>query len=116
MDYNDTWSFSTPESMLKTIQDGIDLYSPSLCIYVFGYNDMGSICAYYITNDEAEKLSQNDEYWGAYLGPGGQIYDTVEWQKDCYGDGEYEDMALEFCKDTYMMKDWIPAEYAGWEV
>jgi len=102
-------TFQTPEEMLETIQSGVDLYSPSTCIYLFVYNEEGSICEYYVDNDEAEKLSQMDDYWGAHLGTGGWIHDTAEYLRENYGYDNPEDRALGFCKDTYTIADWIVA-------
>lgn len=56
-----------------------DLYNDEKCLYVFLYNDLGSICVYDIQNEEAlnleEKSKVNNEYWGAFLGAGGAIFD-----------------------------------------
>lgn len=57
-----------------------DLYSDEDELYVFNYNDDGAICVYHITNKEAKELEQKslelNEYWGAFLGIGGDIYDN----------------------------------------
>ena len=85
-------TFETGEQMLKAIRSGSDLWSPSINKYVFLYNDRGAICFYNIDQKQAKKLrelaKQNDEYWGAFLGAGGRIYD------------EYSD-ALEYCNSIY---------------
>lgn len=56
-----------------------DLYSEEKCLYVFLYNDAGAVCVYSIQKEEAEylevKAKEHDEYWGAFLGIGGEIYD-----------------------------------------
>ena len=61
-----------------------DLYSLESERYVFTYNDGGSICVYYIDKEEAIELEtmarENDEYWGAFLGVGGRVYDEPEWK------------------------------------
>ena len=72
-------TFNSAEEMLDTIQSGTDLWSEELEVYVFVYNDCGSICYYSIDKEQAEELSREaedaDEYWGAFLGIGGNIYD-----------------------------------------
>ena len=84
--------FNISKKMREYIQSGRDIYSPSLEIYMFLYNEEGAICQYSIRQDEAKELNEKDEYWGAYLGTGGIIYDdpvddlfndkckTVDWE------------------------------------
>lgn len=67
--------FNSSKKMREYIQSGRDIYSPSLEIYMFLYNEEGAICQYSIRQDEAKELNEKDEYWGAYLGTGGIIYD-----------------------------------------
>lgn len=75
--------FATTKEMMDALLK-CDLYSVESERYVFTYNDGGSICIYYIDKDEARKLAQmaheDDEYWGAYLGTGGTVYDEPEWK------------------------------------
>ena len=61
--------FNSPQELLEYIQNGFDLYSPSLEEYAFLYNDMGSICTYHITNEYADRLQQKEEYWGTQQVP-----------------------------------------------
>lgn len=105
-------AFETPEEMLAFLRDGPDLYSPSKELYVFGYNDLGSICAYTISKSEAKELSQLGDHWSAHLGWGGEIYDTAEYLREERGMEDPEDDALEFCRDTYKIPDWRIAESA----
>lgn len=100
--------FSSAEEMLKAIQDGKDFYNPYTGIYVFVYNDAGSIAYYSLDESEAEQLQkmsdENDgEYWGAFLGWGGWIVD----------DPSYEDFDpvrqtnLEWCEEVYSDYGWL---------
>lgn len=82
---NDTSSFihlhfNSPEELEDMILSGNDLYNPVLEQYVFVYNDKDAIAVYSnIEIDYAKELQEkaevDDEYWGAYLGAGGVIYD-----------------------------------------
>lgn len=76
-----TAKFSSANDMLEKIKVN-DYYNYITEEYVFTYNDRDSIAVYNIDKDEAKKLSkqakENDEYWGAFLGPGGYIYDEPE--------------------------------------
>ena len=80
-----TAKFSSANDMLEKLKAN-DYYNHITEEYVFTYNDRDSIAVYNIDKDEAKKLSkqakENDEYWGAFLGPGGYIYDepkNSEW-------------------------------------
>lgn len=68
-----TAKFSSANDMLEKIKVN-DYYNHITEEYVFTYNDRDSIAVYNIDKDEAKKLSkqakENDEYWGAFLGPG----------------------------------------------
>ena len=70
--------FKNEKEMIEHVRKESDIYSPSLELYAFLYSDKGAICTYSVAHDHALKLSQEDEYWGAYLGPGGSIYDNPE--------------------------------------
>lgn len=99
--------FSTAKEMLEHIQAGNDLYNPKLEVYVFLYNDVGSIAYYNINKDSAKSLSQKakeqDEYWGAFLGPGGEIIDDVS--SEFYRKGNKTN--LQWCKNYYKDDNWI---------
>ena len=93
--------FNSAKEMLSTITSGVDLYSPTEQKYVFVYNDRDSICEYYIDPFEAidleRKASETGDYWGAFLGIGGCIYDE---------DDDYY-TPISFCEDYYD-SEWIP--------
>lgn len=86
--------FNNAKEMYACLMNGFDLYSPKEELYVFCYNEDGSLCSYDITPEEAEELNDKcgDEYWGAQLGFGGYIYDGNK--------------ANEFCEDTWVIEDW----------
>lgn len=79
--------FNSPKEILEFIQDGNDLYSKSAKLYVFVYNNAGAICIYDINITRAKKLSLEaklyDEYWSAFLGIGGTIYDCPDNINKC---------------------------------
>ena len=80
--------FNNGKEFYDAIESG-DLYNDERCIYAFIYNDRGAVCVYDISNEEAEDLEKKseeyDEYWGAFLGIGGLIYDEP----------------MEFCDNEY---------------
>jgi len=95
------YKFESGREMLETIQDGIDLYSPSHGIYVFLYNAAGSVAYYYINNEEARKLEacarESGEYWAGLLGPGGRICDDPS--HELYD--PFKCSNIEFCNQSY---------------
>ena len=96
--------FKTGGEMLQMINSGIDLYSPTLELYVFSYNDRGAIAYYHIDKSDAVALEmyaqQNDDYWAGSLGPGGCICDAPE-------DDPVEGCRnIDFC-DRYYDEEWI---------
>lgn len=99
--------FDTPEQMLEFINAGHDLYSEKAEVYVFSYNEAGSICTYNLDPKEAADLAQeaNDvgEYWGALLGPGGQIWDDPS--HECYREGQATN--LDCCASLIQYNDWV---------
>lgn len=105
--------FDTAQEMLDYIQDDNechDLYSEKAEIYVFLYNDAGSIATYDINKIEAKELAKKvkydkygEEYWGAFLGPGGKIWDDVS--HECYQEGNVSN--LEMCEELIEYDDWI---------
>ena len=98
-------TFSSGKEMLDYITDGHDLYAPLHGFYVFHYNDRGAIALYIVRQETAIILERDSrasgEYWGAFLGPGGWIYDAAE---DC---GEGGTSNLMFC-DVFYSELWIP--------
>ena len=96
--------FSSAQQMYEYVSDGHDLYSKSLGVYLFSYNDRGALCYYYLSDEEAGELArqkEKGEYWGAYLGCGGYILD------DEYGDQFYLDPSWNFCRQYFRIKDWM---------
>lgn len=102
--------FKTSEDMLNAIAY-TDLYSPSAEKYVFSYNGLGSIAVYDISKAEAEELRQKkieDECdWSAYLGFGGEIFDTEEYLKE-NGEivDEYTCTPNVWCDEMLGIDDW----------
>lgn len=74
--------FYSEQELFDYLNENGDLYSPSLCTYLFLYNENGAICEYSIDSQEANELNHlskaNHESWSAFLGPGGSIYDDPE--------------------------------------
>ncbi len=105
--------FDTAQEMLDYITDYNechDLYSEKAGIYVFSYNIEGSIVTYDINKIEAKKLAKKvkndkygEEYWSAFLGPGGKIWDDVS--HECYQEGYVSN--LEMCEELIEYDDWI---------
>lgn len=100
--------FATAEQMLEFINDGNDLYSPKAEIYVFGYNDAGSIATYGISEEEAKRLSNrvksgDEDYWSAFLGVGGEIWDDPS--HECYKEGQVSN--LDRCSQLLEHEDWV---------
>ena len=96
---------------LKNIQSGTDYYNPKEETYVFVYSDRGSICIYSIDPDKAkelaEKSAENDgEYWGAFLGCGGEIFDDMSYDEPpapCNSN-------IAFCRDAVTWDGWMTCE------
>lgn len=95
LDNKTNMTFSTVEEMISTLQNDIDLYNALTEEYVFGYNTDGAIAIYNVSIEQAKELEEktktSGEYWGAYLGAGGTIYDNPS----------------EYCKDKYSLPGWI---------
>lgn len=101
------YRFNSGKEMLTKLWGGVDLYSPSANLYVFAYNDSGSIAYYSVDEEEAKQLQElskkhNGEYWGAFLGPGGWIIDDPSYEEFHEGD----ETNLDFCNNVYR-SDWI---------
>lgn len=104
-------SFGSADEMLHYLRNDGDLYNPKEKMYVFDYSARGAIAMYYIDKEEAAELSRKvrdseEEYWGAFLGPGGRIFDTPDGQCD-------DDYALEFCEDYYAQEWYDTEDYAA---
>lgn len=116
--------FDNWRAMYNYITDGNDLYNTETGDYVFEYNDAHALCVYHLSDTEvkelAEKSKENDgEYWGAFLGTGGEILDSSERNNDeyRYSDDEnkralYLQPSFDYCKEMYSKDNWInTAEY-----
>lgn len=106
--------FNTAKEMLDYINDNNDLYSRKAEKYVFNYNESGSICTYDIDEDEAKELAKKakktPEYWAAFLGTGGKIFDDPSYE--CYEDEQMSN--LECCEELIKYEDWvITKQYLG---
>jgi hypothetical protein len=110
--------FNSGLEMYNYICKGNDLYSKSLGIYVFVYNDAGALCTYNLRAEElaeaVEKAKEHNEYWSAFLGwHGSAILDEYEYDDDEHRYSEdwelnklYLKPSLDFCDETYMADDW----------
>lgn len=94
--------------MLHEIYDN-DLYNIVTGEYVFQYNEKGAIAVYQLSEEEAVRLdelsSSNGEYWGAMLGPGGNIYDDPLTCFEDMGSSGYNN--LDWCKDHCLNSSWV---------
>lgn len=100
-------TFKNGEEMLRYLRTNGDLYSPTYMMYVFLYNECGSIARYDVSNEQASMLAaksveHDGEYWGAFLGCGGEIYDSPE--SEHYEEGCCTPLA--FCNE-YAGAVWI---------
>ena len=93
--------------MLDYLISGNDLYSPDIEAYVFGYNEAGAIACYDISKEQAVELDRKSrlfgEYWGAFLGPGGYIYDDPS---DKFFTPSPGNSNIDFCNEYYSY-DWV---------
>lgn len=91
--------------MLDVLQTGSDLYNKDDGIYVFVYNESGSIATYNIGVKRASELNRGSvetcEYWSGQLSFGGLIYDDPS-----YADfNPNKKSNLEWCNENYK-GDW----------
>lgn len=103
-------TFHSGQEMLDYLKSGKDLYNPTEELFVFLYNEAGSIAVYHIDRDEALRLSglsmeHNGEYWGAFLGVGGKIYDDPS--HELYT--EKQQSNLDFCNSAFV-GEWFPPD------
>lgn len=110
--------FNNAQEMLNAIvNDGMDLYNPNTNEYVFLYNDCGSIAVYdWIDKEKANEIYElsidenghQEEYWGAFLGIGGYIFDSERYKRE--NPKKYDDMlndALAWCEEHWKLDGWI---------
>ena len=112
--------FKNGKEMYDFLASGKDLYSSKLEIYVFEYNDAGALCYYGLSDTEVKEIVEKkrpDEYWAAYLGPGGSILDSSEYDDDehRYSEDEakrnlYLQPSIDFCNENYSNEDWIDTD------
>ena len=107
MENKEQMRFNSPEQMLDAILNGEkDLYNVKTGDYVFHYSESGSIAVYNLTSEEAEELDkkaiENGEYWGAFLGGGGEIWDDPERAAE-----NEQDCNLDYCKKVYALDGWV---------
>ncbi len=69
---------SADEIYIEIVENGSDLYFPESGVYLFAYNDVGSVAYYYLSKDELLRIADEvgpGNYVGGGLGPGGYILD-----------------------------------------
>lgn len=112
--------FKNSKEMYDFLSSGKDLYSKSLGVYVFEYNDAHALCIYNLKPEEVvelvKKSKESKEYWGAHLGWGGSILDSSEYNDDEHRYSEDEakrnlQPSLDFCEETYMVEDWQDVDW-----
>ena len=93
-------TFNNGKEILEEIIK-FDLYNKEKGIYVFEYNECGSICYYYIDNEEFSKLKKEAEEKSvnisSLLGVGGWICDDPS--HELFLEGDYSN--LDWCNDNY---------------
>lgn len=107
LESKETVTFTSPEEMYQYVVSGErDLYNLETENYLFKYNEVGSIAVYNLSREEAEELeekaSEGNEYWGAYLGVGGSIYDDEDYEyRTC------EETNMDYFKEKFAEGKWI---------
>lgn len=81
--------FGSGKQMCEFINLPNDLYNEETEKYVFLYSEDGDICVYEIPKEKARELAEKKvetgEYWEAFLGFGGEIFENAEaWCADNY--------------------------------
>lgn len=69
---------SADEIYVEIVDNHQDLYFPESGVYLFEYNDVGSVAYYYLSMDELLRIADEvgpDNYVGGALGVGGYILD-----------------------------------------
>lgn len=113
--------FNAWEDMYKYLTDGSDLYNINTGDYVFVYNDAAAICAYNLSSEKVQELvemtNETGEYWGAFLGPGGNIFFNPDYDDNEHKYSEdkrmrdlYLEPAYDFCKDNYLLDGWMDVD------
>lgn len=113
--------FNTWKEMYEYLTNGSDLYNVNTGDYVFVYNDANAICAYNLSPEKVEELvkvfNETGEYWGSFLGPGGNILFNPDYDDNEYKYSEdkrmydlYIEPSYDFCKDNYLIDGWVDVE------
>lgn len=93
--------FESGKDMLDVVTNQCDLYSKEKEIFVFSYNENGSIAYYNIDNKSMNELrikaEESRESVSALLGVGGCIVDDPSYEG--FEDGDYSN--LDWCNDNY---------------
>lgn len=117
--------FNNWQEMYNYLTTGKDLYNTETGDYVFEYNDAHALCVYNLDKDEAkmlaEKSAENDgEYWGAFLGIGGNVLDAWEYNDTEHRYSEDEKMralylqpSYDYCKEVFAKAGWEDTEVYG---
>lgn len=97
--------FNTGKEMYEYLKKGHDLYNAEIGIYVFLYNENGSLYVYNLTMDHAARLCkkarENHEKWSHFLGADGEIYDPYD--------------AIILCEGTCQQGNWIDTDDTSFE-
>lgn len=96
--------------MLDYLLNNTDLYNLETGQYIFHYNKDDAIAVYYIDTQTALQLAKaadDKEYWGAFLGPGGMIYDDPSYE---HFDADWNISNLEYCNQYFSEGIWVTAD------
>lgn len=103
-------TFNCWEEMYEHLKNGCDLYNMETETYVFVYNDAGALCTYNVPEEDVPDLvaksKEDGEYWGAFLGAGGEVLDDEQYDNYRYSEDKdekslYLGPSFDFCKDHY---------------
>ena len=96
--------FNSGKEMLDKIKvEERDLYNKDSCLYVWVYNDVGSIGYGYVWPEDVDKMralsKETGEYWGAFINAFSQSWVVDDPDCEDYKEGDYSN--LDFCNDKY---------------
>ena len=104
-------NFESAGQMLDEILSDRDLYNIETGEYVFHYSEKDSIAVYTLSKQGVEKLywlaKESGFYWGAYLGPGGYIYDNDNDENLEWCETHFKNKGWSYCDDTYVSNEVI---------
>lgn len=99
--------FDSAKDMFEYLLNDCDLYNLETGDYVFKYSESGSFAVYDLFIEEAEELekkaTEGSEYWGAYLGVGGVIYDDPS--SDFYRN--IDESNFDYCNKMFNVGTWV---------